>query len=325
MPKMFTLPAFPPDQAKQAKLLLATQVASMLGRKLEEGDWSKVYCRAKGIPDAGWSNLHIDVNYRGLGVEHKLLRCRQLNGRPIKSVCGTILMHPSATRSIRIDDTTARPNGVMKDVFRQYAELIEARTAAVRERAPSNKPDMRVGWLLWEDNLAEFLYFEERMLSPDPALFYAEWNETAARGVRKSSRSLWIFEKATDQKRYSVTTSAGIKIQPYFDVPAPSDPNLYYFRVQSEPVDAETIQIWVAASTARALQQHLGKLTRESLTEAILKLAKGGRKPTQPPTPEDDLAVPLPVSVQAHAALLSMWESAVSDEHRAQELLRALS
>lgn len=325
MPRMLTLPAFSPDQMKLAKVLLATQVASMMGRKLEEGDWSRVYCRAKGIPETGWSNLHIDVNYHGLGVEHKLLRCSQLNGRPIKSVCGTTLMHPAATRSIRINDTTASSNDVMKDVFQQYAELIESRTQKVRERAEETNPDMRVGWLLWEDSLTEFLYFEERMLPPDPTFFYAEWNDTVARGVRKPSRSLWIFEKATNQKRYSVTTSAGIKIQPYFDVPVPSDPNLYYFRVQSEPIDPDTIVLWVAASTAQALQKHLGTLTRESLSEAILRLARDERKPTQPPQPEDDPAVPLAISVQAHAALLWMWESAVSDEHRAQQFLKALS
>ncbi len=322
---MITLPVFSADEAKRAKILLATRVAAMMGRKLEEGDWGSVYCRAKGIPEAGWSNLHIDVNYLGLGVEHKLLRCGQLNGRSIKSVCGTTLMHPAATRSIRIDDTTAPPNGVMADVFRQYAELMEARTEAVRKGAQGKTPDMRIGWLLWEDNLTEFLYFEEKMLPPDPTLFYAEWNETAARGVRKPSRSLWIFEKDTNQKRYSVTTSAGIKIQPYFDVPAPSDSNLSYFRVQSEPLDTETIQLWVAASTALALQHHLGGLTRELVSEAVLNLAQKGAHQMTPANPEHDLAVPVPISIVAHTALMSLWEGAVSDEHRAQLLLKELS
>lgn len=170
MPKMTTLPVFSADEAKRAKVLLATQVAVMMGRKLEEGDWGNVYSKAKGIPGGGWSNLHIDVNYRGLGVEHKLLRCTQLNGRPIKSVCGTTLMHPAATRSIRIDDVNAPAKGVMLDVFKQYAELIELRTAAVLKRAEGREKDMRIGWLLWEDNLTEFLYFEERMLPPNPAI-----------------------------------------------------------------------------------------------------------------------------------------------------------
>lgn len=92
MQKMTTLPVFSAEEAKRAKVFLATQAATMMGRKLEEGDWGHVYCKAKGIPGSGWSNLHIDVNYMGLGVEHKLLRCAQLNGRPLKSVCGTSLI-----------------------------------------------------------------------------------------------------------------------------------------------------------------------------------------------------------------------------------------
>ena len=88
---MITLPVFDAVQAKRAKILLATQVASMMGRKLEEGDWSSVYCKAKNIPDAGWSNLHIDVNYQGFGLELKLLRIADLNGKPLKSVCGETL------------------------------------------------------------------------------------------------------------------------------------------------------------------------------------------------------------------------------------------
>jgi hypothetical protein len=322
---MITLPVFSTEEAARAKVLLATRVAAMMGRKLEEGDWGNVYCKAKGIPEAGWSNLHIDVNYLGLGVEHKLLRCSQLKGRPIKSVCGTTLMHPSATRSIRIDNTRAPAMPVMQDVFRQYAELIEARTQAVRALAKDNTIDMRVGWLLWEDNLTEFLYFEERMVPPNPTQYYAEWNETAAKGARKSSRSLWIFDRRTDQKRYSVTTSAGIKIQPYFDVPAPSDPNLLYFRVQSEPVDADTVQLWIAASTAFALKQQLGELTRETVSKAVLNLAETGAHQVSPANPEDDMAVPVLISKSAYDALIAMWAGAVSDEHRAQLLLKEVS
>lgn len=170
----------------------------MMGRKLEEGDWSNVYCKAKNIPNVGWSNLHIDVSYQGLGLEMKLLRIADLNGKPLKSVCGETLMHPAATRSIRIDDTNADAQQVMEDVFAQYADLIQQRTERVRAAAPPGTPiDMRVGWLIWEDDLTEFLYFEEPMLPPDPSRYFAEWNTTPARGARKSSKSLWIYDKRT--------------------------------------------------------------------------------------------------------------------------------
>ena len=129
------------------KIGLAEKVAMMMGRKWEEGDWSEVYCRAMGIPDPGWSNLHIDVNCGGLGVEFKMLRVPGLGEDVIEKICGTTLMHPSATRSIRINDLEIDADEAMRDVFRQYGDLIEARTAAVRGGSSDGKADMRVGWL----------------------------------------------------------------------------------------------------------------------------------------------------------------------------------
>jgi len=318
------LQAFTDTEKECAKRWLAAQVASMMGRKLEEGDWSRVYCRAKNIPDEGWSNLRIDINYQGLGLEMKLLRVPGLRGKPIKSVCGTTLMHPAATRSIRIDDTSCNATDVMRDVFKQYAELIQARTNRVKEAAPKKTPDMRTGWLIWEDNLTEFLYFEERLFPPNPEQFIAEWNATPAKGARKASKSLWIYDKDTRQKRYSVTTSAGIKIQPYFDVPPPSEKNLYYFRVQSEPVSATTVRLWVSATTARALKSKLGSLDLATVSTAILRAIEHVGKIVQAPEKEEGFAVAVDISREAHVQLLAAWE-AVSDEHRAQLLLNALA
>lgn len=44
---MHSLSAFSNLERRRAKVLLAAKVASMMGRKLEEGDWSEVYCRSK--------------------------------------------------------------------------------------------------------------------------------------------------------------------------------------------------------------------------------------------------------------------------------------
>lgn len=317
------LQAFTDEQRILAKRHLATQVAQMMGRKLEEGDWSKVYCSAKQIPDGGWSNLHIDVNYQGLGLELKLLRVTSARERAIKTVCGTTLMHPAATRSIRIDDTNLPANDVMRDVFRQYAELIATRTQRVREVSPGCNPDMRTGWLIWEDSLTEFLYFEERMVAPDAEQFTAEWNVTPAQGARKASKSLWIYERDTHKKRYSVTTSAGIKIQPYFDVPPPNDPNLCYFRVQGEPVDANTVRLWISAATAELLRGKLGSLDSETVSRAIEEAVNRVRVMEALPDAEAQLAVGVNVKRSAYQLIVERWE-AVSDEHRAQLLLKAL-
>jgi len=321
--ELHTLPAFTKSQYDLAKLFLATQVTTMMGRKLEEGDWSSVYCKAKGIPDTGWSNLNIDVNYMGLGLELKNLRISQLNGRSIKSVCGTTLMHPSATRSIRIDDVTADANDVMRDVFRQYGDLIDLRASKVKEASGGLEVDMRTGWLIWEDNLTEFLYFEEKMKAPNPDQYYAIWNDTAARGARKPSRSLWIYDRITEQKKYSVTTSAGIKIQPYFDVPAPMDPNLYFFRVQGESIDANTVLLWVSSSTASALANKLGSLDKAIVSNAITSLLDGGARPDVSDSGSSELAQAIPVDSAVYQRLLTSWEAS-SDEHRAQLLIKLL-
>ncbi len=141
MPK--TLPAFDEEQKQLAHSYLATTVAYMMGRKFEEGDWADVYCRAKGIPNEGWSNLGIDVSHGGLGVEHKMLCVR--SKKSMLDHCGDRLMHPSATRSIRISDVDGNPTEVARDVLRQYAELIEERQKTVAVNSPNGRSDMRTG------------------------------------------------------------------------------------------------------------------------------------------------------------------------------------
>src|SRR5439155_3000405 len=128
-----TLPAFTPEERDQVHALLGAKVAFMMGRKFEEGDWAEVYCRAKSIPCAGWSNLNLDVVYDGLGVEHKMLCYRS---RPdITDACGKTLMHPSATRSFRMPPISTDPNEAMRDVLTQYGEFIDFRRVKVRESA----------------------------------------------------------------------------------------------------------------------------------------------------------------------------------------------
>jgi len=321
---MNSLRVFTDEEARAAKILLAAKVASMMGRKFEEGDWSDVYCKAKGLPDEGWSNLRIDVNFNGLGVEFKMLRISRLSGKNIKNVCGTSQMHPSATRSIRIGNLELDANEVMADVLGQYATWMEDRTQKVRDKSPDGTANMRFGWLLWEESLREFLYFEEEMTKPNANNFYAEWNVTEARGARKASKSLWIYDKKSNKKKYSVTTSAGIKIQPYFDVPPPNDPNMAYFRVQSEQLDEDTIVLWIATATAVMLKSRLGSLEKDVVSQAVLDAVKVHRSDNELAGEGLNAAVPVCVSKEAFDLLIEHWE-AVSDDHRIQLLLRALN
>ncbi|MFZ0434223.1 MAG: hypothetical protein WAL86_16165, partial [Candidatus Acidiferrales bacterium] len=242
---------------------------------------------------------------------------------PMKAFCGTSQMHPSATRSIRITSTDAAPNEVMKDVLKQYAELLVQRRAKIKEDYPEKEPDMRTGWLLWQSNLTEFLYFEEETFSPDPAHYFAEWRESGG-GTRKPSKNLWIYEKVSGRKRYSVTTAAGAKIQPYFDVPAPNDPNIYIFRVQGEVIEPGVVRIWIGASTARELERLVGDLNPERLGVVISAAAAeqpegDGRKAVA-----RENAVPLSLTAESYGILIATFPGAVSDEHMAQMLVSRL-
>jgi len=315
-----TLAAFTPEQFDTAHRLLAAKVAHMMGRKLEEGDWAEVYCRAKGLPNRGWSNLNVDVVHAGLGVEHKMLCYR--SDTNIARACGEALMHPAATRAIRIPAGRISAERAMHEVLRQYTELIQRRTDKVRESAPhGTEPDMRTGWLLWQESLRQFLYFEERMTAPNPGDFTAEWVESGG-GSRKGSRNLWIYARATGRKRFSVTTSAGAKIQPYFDVPPPSDPNLYIFTVIGEVINGGQIRCWITRTTWQDLEQILGEVNSRTITQAIQQHVADLPPAVAGPVVQEP-AQPLDISAETYDLLKSRLPG-VNDDHCFQLLIRLL-
>ncbi len=316
-----TLPAFTAEELAEAHRLLAARVAYMMGRKLEEADWADVYCRVKNIPNRGWSNLQIDVLHAGLGVEHKML-CRP-SDRPIREWCGTRLMHPAATRSIRIPPSNDADEA-MASVLSQYRDLILARREAVKRSCPEREPDLRTGWLLWQESLREFLYFEEEMLPPDPADYVAEWRDSGG-GSRKSSRNLWIFERETGVKRYSVTTTAGAKIQPYFDVPPAGDPALHVFTVQGEGLQDGLVRLWLTIHTARELESLVAPLAPEGLQALVARALPEGAERRQVPADVDRNDVrEVRLLPQTYEALRSRLGGAVSDEHRIRLLLEVV-
>lgn len=295
----------------------------MMGRKFEEGDWSYVYCRAKGIPETGWSNLKIDVTHGNLGVEHKMLCYR--SDTTLAQAFGTTLMHPAATRSIRIPSLDTDPNDAMRDILTQYAELIQARRAKVQEQNTTGKPvDMRTGWLLWQESLRQFLYFEEPMSEPNPNLYKAEWVERqSGGGMRKGSKNLWIFEKLSGRKRYSVTTSAGAKIQPYFDVPPPDDPNVYLFTVIGEQLTIGRIRVWLTPGTAKELERLVGSLDSDAVSEAVLSTIKKTTNVEPSQVTVDEAGASVILREDAYRALVTACPG-VSDEHCFRLLLEQL-
>jgi hypothetical protein len=212
----------------------------------------------------------------------------------------------------------------MADVLTQYARNLDARRQKIKEDFPEREPDLRTGWLLWQTSLIEFLYFEEEMLNPDPTNYFAEWKESGGSGSRKPSKNLWIYEKEGGRKRYSVTTAAGAKIQPYFDVPPPNDPNLYIFRVQHEEIATGIIRIWVDRSTARELELLVGSLTPERLMEVITSVAGDLNEADKGAAIVQEQAVPVFLVAESYHLLVASFPSAVSDAHLAQLLLNRL-
>lgn len=314
------LPAFTDDERRKAHELLATRVAFMMGRKFEEGDWSDIYCEAKGIPQNRWSNLNIDIMAGNKGIEQKML-CYK-SGVSILDACGQTFMHPSATRSIRISSDAIDPNEAMKSVLEQYAELIRQRAEKVLEQSGgAAEADMRTGWLLWQEDLHEFLYFEERMTVPDPDNYYAEWTERSSRGLRKKSRSLWIYEKDTGVKRYSVTTDAGAKIQPYFDVPSPRESNLYHFVVIGEAVSDDAVQLWITEPTYLNLLTVLGEEPgAEKLSRMVLDVSENLRGKSFAENYTYEKARNVLLSKEAYAALQESLPG-VNDDHSIRMLV----
>lgn len=314
-------PAFTAEELEAVKRLLASRVARMGGRKLEEGDWTEAYCKAKGFPVARWSNLSIDVVQPGLGVEQKMLRLQQ---EKLQEAPGRTFMHPAATRSIRISSLTGDATAVARDVLVQYRDLILARTQLVRAEGAGREPDMRAGWLLWEPGLRDFVYFEEEMLPPNPDDYRAEWRDSGG-GRRKSSRNLWVFEADTGKKRYSITTEAGAKIQPYFDVPPASDPNLYRMRVQSERVSGG-VRLWITDQTATSLRRLLGGLEAERLDAAVERLEEPSSTANSVAEGEPFGAVTsLIVSDASHQKLVAIADRDASDEDLIQKLIEGLA
>ncbi len=355
-----TLPAFNQEEFKRAKLYLATTVAAMMGRKFEEEDWAKVYAAAKGVKTSAWSNFDVDVMNGNLGVEHKMKG--QDGASSLLECCGRSILHPAGTRAFRFPNEIHNATEAAHDVLRQYGQKIAERTYIVNiinsyhhgkysrseamnelmktgmgnpkakelvpvERVPVGDagapPDMRFGWLLWRRDLAEFLYFEQPMIIPDPSDFVGEWHERQARGRRLPSRNLWIFRKSTGTKEYSITNAAGAKVQPYFTIPLPSDPNLYHFRVQGERTDDGMVRVWLTHETAQNLKFLLGDTSPARVVKFVSEKVSGlASQPEIQRPPFEPVAVEILIPAETYCLLRSGGNS-VSDEHAFRLLLSA--
>jgi hypothetical protein len=128
-----------------------------------------------------------------------------------------------------------------------------------------------------------------------------------------------VYEKLTGKKKYSITTSAGAKIQPYFDIPAPNDPNLYHFKVQGVSVDGGLIKVWLTKSTAKYLELLLGTLDSKELSAAILSFKPSTIPVNNGNSMAEEIAVSIFINKDAYQKLKTIFPP-ISDEYMFQQL-----
>lgn len=161
------------------------------------------------------------------------------------------------------------------------------------------------------------------MTKPNPADFVAEWHDSGG-GTRKKSRNLWVYHAETKVKVYSITTEAGAKIQPYFTVPLPKDPNLYHMVVQGEEFGNGLVRVWLTRVTANLLRDLVGNLNPDTIAAAVEQANfEQHRQEQEGPGTFGVLAVEVLVSTRTYARLKEVFEG-VSDEHYFKQLLDVL-
>ncbi len=257
------LTSFDDEEMPKVESELTKLVKSLQGRKLEEGDWTALYCAVKGVADQGWSNLPFrDYLHDGKGIEFKLLS----KSEPSAWI-GKSLMHPAATRTITFD-SESDANVAMRTVLQQWSAAISTFEQRIRATSQSGSVDARWGILLWASDHSEFLYFEERLEKPDHRNFEARWHEGNHRG--NPTRNLHIYEKNTGKKRFSCTLPKnGAKLQPYFDIPSEAD-GAHIFR----PNIGNSVPLFVNKPDAEMIEQLFPNCETE---EAIARLLRNWR------------------------------------------------
>lgn len=233
------LVAFSAEEAALVAVEMDKLVRSLQGRKVEEGDWTDLYCKVKNAPNHGWSNLPFkDYYYNGVGIEFKIM----MKDAPSNCI-GRSIMHPSATRKIAFDPNEPAADAMAK-VLTQWGAAIDGFEKRVKSTSSNGTADLRWGILLWARDHSEFLYFEEELSKPRIEDYDAIWHVGNHRG--NETRNLRIFERTTGKLKFSCTLPAnGHKLQPYFEVPNIRD-GAHIFR----PTGANTVPLFIDRAAA---------------------------------------------------------------------------
>jgi len=241
------LSVFSADQLERLKQEWVSVISKIGLNKLEEEHWTEVYCKILGIKESGFSNLFgKDIEYQGRVVEMKCIK-QEFPFRPR-------IMHPSLTRRVHEWSTDDPPHISMENVVGGYNKLIKE-TFGEREA--------RWGLLVYSPTLSHASYFEYPICCLDPRGLTAEYRTKKKSDSRRGTTNLWIYQNG--QKIMSVTSqSAGMKIQPYFNVPDVCD-NRYDLFMDDLGVPIASSYSYFINKFASELEITPGELIEQSL------------------------------------------------------------
>ncbi|WP_231594932.1 hypothetical protein [Synechococcus sp. CBW1107] len=237
------LKAFSITERSLVSPLLIRKISSLGGiDKLEEEHWTSIYCEIKNIPFQSFSNVFgNDIELSdGSVVEMKCIRVGSLEDKKW-------IMHPSLTRVVPEWSTSDSAQDNMFMIVNAYNDLIS--------KTFRGKP-ARWGILLYLGDFSSFMYFEYPIKQLDPSRLVARYRSVERIKVsRRSTTNLWVYDGGN--KIMSITSpKAGMKIQPYFYVPA-QHPERYVFDLRSQPVPIEkSIQRLIAMKAEKDSCSH---------------------------------------------------------------------
>jgi hypothetical protein len=242
------LPVFSRPQFEALTELWIDKVSRIGMNKLEEEHWTDVYCSALNIPQSGFSNIFgKDTEYGNSVIEMKCIR-KDDPFTPCR------IMHPALTRRVAEWSSEDPPHESLKRVIDSYNTLIKETFSG---------KDARWGLLVYSPCLSKACYFEYPIQTLDISKLEAEYSSRKGSSSRNSTVNLWVFQ---DQVKIMSVTSpkAGMKIQPYFQVPHPHD-NRYEIDLSNQKIPIDRSIELIVRSTASELG-----MTEEELIELSL-------------------------------------------------------
>ena len=275
-----SLSVFSKKQLEQLKQEWVRAISKIGMTKLEEEHWTEVYCKVLGIKESGFSNLFgKDIEFQDRVIEMKCIKKEYPFPKRI--------MHPSLTRRVREWSTEDPPHVSMKTVIDGYNTLI---------KDTFDEKEARWGLLVYSPTLSHASYFEYPIRCLDLHSLTAEYHVSKQNNSRRGTTNLWIYQN--NKKIMSVTSqNAGMKIQPYFNVPVSCE-NRYDLFMGDVGIPLSQEYAYFVNKIASELKMSPGELIKKSLDQEDLIKAQYASE-----------IIVKPESVEELGGLGSQWQS----------------